>query len=138
VRGKTQIQQLATLNALPLTTSATIKRERLHCRGRLQPTPVSDSYIVRIEYALGTRPEVTVVEPALEIPEGCGLPHVFTEERLCLCYPWQWDTSKLIARTIVPWASEWLLHFEVWKATGEWHGGGHEPDPPATRGSDCG
>lgn len=33
----------------------------------------------------------------------------------------------LIADTIVPWASEWLLHYEYWLSTGTWHGGGHEP-----------
>ena len=30
----------------------------------------------------------------------------------------------LIADTIVPWTCEWLVHYEIWFATGEWHGGG--------------
>ena len=33
-----------------------------------------------------------------------------------------------IAETIIPWASEWLLHYEIWLATGEWQGGGIHPD----------
>ena len=32
----------------------------------------------------------------------------------------------LIATTTVPWAAEWLLHYELWLATdGTWCGGGH-------------
>ena len=34
----------------------------------------------------------------------------------------------LIADTIVPWTCEWLIHYEIWLATGEWHGGGEEPN----------
>ncbi|MDY0295864.1 MAG: hypothetical protein RB296_00975 [Acidobacteriota bacterium] len=30
----------------------------------------------------------------------------------------------IIAKTIVPWASEWLIFYELWLATGEWLGGG--------------
>lgn len=83
---------------------------------------------MRIGYAIGHRaPGVTVADPALRAEDVESLPHVYAEDRLCLCYPWQWDDGKLIARTIVPWAAEWLLHFEIWKATGTWHGGGHEP-----------
>jgi len=32
-----------------------------------------------------------------------------------------------IADTIIAWASEWLFFYELWLATGEWHGGGHDP-----------
>jgi hypothetical protein len=35
-----------------------------------------------------------------------------------------------IIDTIIPWTSEWLLHYECWLATGKWHGGGihHETE----------
>ena len=29
-----------------------------------------------------------------------------------------------LAETILPWASEWLAHYEGWLYTGEWKGGG--------------
>jgi hypothetical protein len=41
-----------------------------------------------------------------------------------------------MATTIVSWTSEWLLHYEVWRATGAWTGGGHEPGDGRTRDSD--
>lgn len=125
---KTLIQQLAALERLPVTTDVTIKRGRLTWTGELQPSPLSDTYTVRISYATRARaPAVTVLRPELGGPAVGSLPHVYTEEHLCLYYPWQWTDDKLIARTIVPWTSEWLFHYEIWKATGTWHGGGHEP-----------
>ena len=33
----------------------------------------------------------------------------------------------LLADTIVPWAAEWLMHYELWLVTGEWTGGGDHP-----------
>ncbi len=126
--AKTPIQQFIVLKALPLTTSATIKCGRIRWQGCFQPTPSSDCYTLRFDYATPRNPRITVVSPQLEIIHGTKLPHVYDADRLCLCYPWQWDSSKLIAHTLVPWASEWLLHYELWKATGKWHGGGHEPD----------
>lgn len=126
--SKTLAQQMLGLARLPVTTSVTVKRSRLRWAGELQPTPLSVTYAVRIGYAIGRRaPAVDVVRPELRAEDVKRLPHVYAEDRLCLCYPWQWDDGKLIARTIVPWAAEWLLHFEIWMATSTWHGGGHEP-----------
>ena len=126
--SRTLIQQLAVLDRLPVTTSVTIERGRLSWTGELQPSPLSDTYTVHISYATRERaPTVTVLRPELRAAGVDSLPHVYTQDRLCLYYPWQWTNDKLIGRTIVPWASEWLFHYEIWKATGTWHGGGHEP-----------
>lgn len=131
---RTPVQQLAALDALPLTISAGIRRGRLTWLGHLQPTRISETYTVRIDHAPPRRPEVTVVSPRLELPEGVdALPHVFPGERLCLSYPDEWNGRQLIARTIVPWASEWLLHYEMWKFDNTWHGGGHEPGARPSR-----
>jgi hypothetical protein len=82
--------------------------------------------VLRLTYQQPGSPEIVVVSPELEGPKGMRLPNVYPGSRLCLCYPHQWKRSHVIAHTIVPWASEWLLHYEFWAATGEWHGGGHE------------
>ena len=59
------------------------------------------------------------------------LPHVYdhVKQQLCLYYgpAREWTPDKMIADTIVPWASEWLLHYEFWLVTGIWHGGGIHP-----------
>lgn len=95
--------------------------------GCLQPSALSLVYTVRIEYDLGRRPRVTVIDPPRETLPGSGLRHVFPGDVLCLHYQHQWTGDMLIARSVVAWASEWLLHHELWLATGEWLGGGHEP-----------
>lgn len=98
--------------------------------GYLRPTPVSERYKVRIEYSSGLgRPKVTVLEPQLELAPGKKrLPHVFADGKsLCLHFPGEWNPTMLISSTIVPWTAEWLAHYEIWRVTGSWTGGGHEP-----------
>jgi hypothetical protein len=130
VPAKTHGQQAMALAALPLTTDVTVRRGRVCWHGCLRPTPLSASYTLRIGYKPPTPPIVNVISPTLEPRASEDLPHLYDDGDLCLCYPWQWDGSQLIATTIVPWASEWLAHYELWRVTGRWHGGGHEPPPP--------
>lgn len=100
---------------------------RLTWEGDLTPTALSRTYKVRIHYQLSCKPEITVLSPALEVPPGTHLPHTYSGDELCLYFPGQWDGSQLFVDTVVPWSSEWLLHYEIWKITGRWTGGGHEP-----------
>lgn len=97
--------------------------------GPLQPTRISRVYTVKVEFQNGwNRPKITVLRPILKEPDDGPLPHVFPGDRLCLHFPREWHADQMIAATIMPWISEWLVHYEIWKATGgEWHGGGHEP-----------
>ena len=94
-------------------------------RAPLQPSAASDSYTIRLEYSLASRPKITVEEPELIRPDGKPLPHTFEGDELCLHYAEEWESSDLIVSTIVPWISEWLLYYELWLITGKWHGGGH-------------
>lgn len=125
---KTLTQQLIALDKLPLTSSVGIQNSRLRWQGALQPTPLSRTFSLELRYGGGRRtPAVTVLTPQLRTEDVKELPHVYAGDELCLYYPGQWNAGKLIAMTIIPWASEWLLHFEVFKLTGTWRGGGHEP-----------
>lgn len=95
------------------------------------PSPNSVTYRIRINYTIGQRPKVYIIDPQeLKRPEGKQLPHVFSTEKqqICLHYgPFkEWDDSMFLARKIVPWASEWLLFYELWVITGEWLGEGIE------------
>lgn len=94
--------------------------------GYLRPTHVSELYKVRIAYWSGLdRPKVTVLEPELSLAPGKKrLPHVFADGKsLCLHFPGDWNPTMLISRSIVPWAAEWLAHYEVWRVTGAWNAG---------------
>jgi hypothetical protein len=103
----------------------------LIAEGDVQPSPRGAKYRLRITYRVGDRPRAHVVSPKLVPREPAGpLPHVYPGERLCLYLPssGEWSSKKSIALTIIPWAIEWLFHYELWHLTGEWSGGGVEPN----------
>jgi len=111
-----------------------VRADRLRWTVQLQPTPMSLTYTVRIEYAAGCSPQVVVLDPQLEVPADGSLPHVYPGGELCLYYGDEFDGHvDLLAHTIVPWTSEWLYFYEAWVTTGEWHGGGFHPDPVPRR-----
>jgi hypothetical protein len=99
----------------------------------IKPKPLCDTYLLRLRYVLGQRPHIYVIEPKLVLAPGCkALKHVWSTEKqeLCVYYPkWdEWHSGLYLVTTIVPWASEWLYHYELWVAKGIWYGGGIEHD----------
>ncbi len=92
--------------------------------GKIQPSPLSISYTIQIIYRTGKRPMVQIIEPKLQTRKGEKLPHVFHGKILCLYRAkyGEWNSSMFLATTIVPWTSLWLLHYEIWFATGAWCG----------------
>ena len=110
--------------------------------GRLTPTPLSREYTVRIRYARGQFPRVMLVHPRLEPAERELLHHLYPNGDLCLHRLDEWDPSMLLIEAIVPWTSEWLAHYELWKRTHRWYGDGDgdgqgapAADPRALKGS---
>jgi hypothetical protein len=103
-----------------------VKRNRVIWTGELQPSPLSRSYTVKLDYPHGGRPRIVILDPKLERgPQGQEIPHTFSDESVCLHLPVDWTAAAFIADTIVPWLSLWLYYYEIWHATGEWLGGGH-------------
>jgi hypothetical protein len=102
---------------------------RLVWTGTIQPSPGSRVYTIRVTYALSHFPRVHVVSPLLETRPGEALPHLFNDGSLCLHLEHEWTPDMLIVDTTLPWAAEWLINYEIWKATGEWYGGGQWPPP---------
>lgn len=108
-----------------LTTTS----NKLIWKGTLQPSPLSDSYDIKLEYIMGYHPSVFVINKKLELYTGkTVLPHVYSTEKQWLCIYYrkarEWTSQQFIADTIIPWTSEWLYHYEFWLATGDWHGKG--------------
>lgn len=96
--------------------------------GDIQPSPLSEVYTVKIKYKLRKCPRVTVVTPELVARNGERIPHLFPGKELCLFrYKYyEWNFRMYVAETILPWSSLWLLHYEVWLATGIWCGSKQE------------
>ena len=90
----------------------------------LQPSEISRQYLVDLRYGPPHLPRVFVRRPRLVPNADDRLPHIYPNGSLCLHEPGQWSPGDPIAETILPWACEWLLHYEFWLATGEWCGSG--------------
>ncbi len=106
-------------------------RNRLTTEGNITPTPLAATYRVRVDYEVGGWPQTRVLSPALVLrPPWARIPHMYGQERLCLFVPraGEWSRHMLIATTVIPWAAEWLHYYELWHLTGEWLGGGAEPE----------
>ena len=98
---------------------------------KVQPTPLSKTYDIKICYDKYLGVKVFVINEKLKVAENrTKLPHVYSheEQRLCLYSPSkdEWIREKLISSTIIPWAVEWLQYYELWLANGKWLGGGHD------------
>ena len=133
--------QLLGLNQLLPGSGGSVRKDRLVWTGRIQPTVRSITYTVRITMHLGRRPDIIVLDPPLERRDGEALPHVFPGDKLCVYSGDQWDPSKPLSTTVLPWMAEWLYFYELWLPTGTWFGGGHEPAikrPPSEPAADKG
>ena len=102
--------------------------------GNIIGHPLGRSYTTEIVYRLGSVPQTRVLAPCIvSLAEGRSVPHLYSqaERRLCLYHPSyrEWDASKYIGQTIVPWTATWLYFFEEWLYSNDWKGGGeHPPD----------
>ena len=103
--------------------------DRLSWTGRLQPCELSRVYTVQITYTRGRYPAIRILDPQLKRDRDGFLPHTYDDRSLCLHDAGQWADHMLIVDTIVPWAAEWLLHYEIWVATGEWLGDDNSDTP---------
>ena len=81
----------------------------LVCRGRLQPTPISDTYSVCIEYRVGASPRAYVESPELRRRDPDERqPHTYKDGDICL-FRTDFTTESKLAQTIVPWLMHWLF-----------------------------
>lgn len=134
-RGLTLPQQIGAMSGAWPGFDCRIERNTLVVQGVARPAPICHEYQVRIRYSLGRAPSSHVDDPHLRPRDPGGkIPHVYGKDRPCLYLPKarEWNPSRAIADTIVPWLHTWLFHYEIWHATGEWLGGGKHP---ANRGA---
>ncbi len=129
-------QQLLNLTAQYLALKKTfpgsqcrIYRSELTWLGVLQPTPLSKRYTIKLTYKLNKSPKVKLVKPVLRKKHNKKPPHLYKGDFLCLYVPGigEWNKNMYLSETIIPWASEWLFHYEIWLSTGDWCGGGIHP-----------
>jgi hypothetical protein len=128
-RALSPAQQALGLRTLFPQSSITVRPVGVTWVGTIRPTPLSRDYTVRLTYTIDDYPTVYVLDPPLETRPGEPLPHTFYGGTLCLHEVHEWSPHMHLIDTILPWTAEWLAHYELWKATGHWHGDG---EPQAT------
>jgi hypothetical protein len=122
-------QQLLRMKTAWPEFESAIRKSEVSWIGQLTPTRMSDTYTIRIRYKAPLRPVVEVISPALRSLPNKRIPHRFPLGDLCLHVNGQWAANMFVANTIVGWTALWLIFYEAWLVTGEWEGGGHEPEP---------
>ena len=101
--------------------------------GRIKPSALSKEYKVKITYNTNKSPIVIVHGDELEQLDNKKFPHnygVSINEKtveLCLYKYSEFNKTKFLTDTIIPWTVEWLYYYEIWLFTGEWYGGGDHP-----------
>lgn len=110
------------------------KKSQLLWSGKIRPSALSKEYAVVLFYRLGESPKVWVIGDELEQLDNSSFPHKYRIDRenkmvrICLYRYSEFNSSKFLSNTIIPWTVEWLYFYELWLATGEWLGGGEHPD----------
>ena len=89
-------------------------------KGWSQPTEQAPKYKILVRYKLVKYPSVWVLDP----PIAATAPHRYSDGSLCLYFPddQSWKSNMFLAKTVIPWAAEWLRFYEIWLITGIWYG----------------
>lgn len=127
-------RQYAALQHSPIAQGSGILQDSyLHWECMIRPTPLSRIYHIMIFCGNDLIPRAFVLSPNIGALAGDKeIPHLYNRKRahLCLYHPSsrEWSAHMSIANDFVPWIYLWLMFFEHWLATGEWHGGGIHPN----------
>src|SRR5579859_4514960 len=119
-------EQVAWMRVYWPSFACSAARNKLVCRGSVQPTPLNEFYRFVIVYVVGHRPHVFVPGQLRRRDPERRIPHTYSDDEPCLFYSSEWRSDMKIATSIVSWLLLWLHYYEIWRATGEWLGGGIE------------
>lgn len=132
-RSLSSAMQLLGLRRLFPDSIGSIDRGRLKWSfDRFQGSPISSLYRIEIEGRPGEKPSIWLSGGAIHSGNAKDAPHKYSVDddgpRIQVCLDrFDWKPDQLYSETYIPWAIEWIVHFEIWCATGEWTGGGVHP-----------
>jgi hypothetical protein len=103
-------------------------RCRLHkgiltCVGDITPSEHCNTYRIEIRLNRGDVPMVRILEPRIP-SEIYRRVHIYRNGTLCLFDPRErpWSNRDNLHETVIPWTAEWLVYYELFLISGEWHG----------------
>lgn len=94
----------------------------LVCNGSLKVAECDEPYKIKIEYVAGHEPKSTILWPVIEPSREI---HMYKDHSICLHYPpdMKWNEKVKIYLYTVPWISEWIIYYELYKVNGgKWEG----------------
>jgi hypothetical protein len=81
-----------------------------------------------------TAPRIYVTDPPLLDRANARVPHLYASDgphaRIC-CYDpaaSDWDVTKPMGKTLLPFIEQWLSSYELWRVTGDWPAPGRHPE----------
>ena len=112
-----------------ITEKLIVANSELICVINLQPSEHSDIYKIKITYKISDRyPKAWLLSPEIKTYNGETPHHLYKKDkyghdRLCVYYPKDknWNQQMFIADSFIPWICTWLIAYEYWLITGEWH-----------------
>lgn len=128
------LQALCLLRAFP-ASSVDLTPGRLIWTGHVRPLPACDRYRLRLEAERARVPSIRVMEPALASDDAGLLPHVYDTGDLCVSELGDFRPGMLFVDTVIPWALEWLVHYEQWRIARIWYGDGPDRLDPDSQAS---
>lgn len=105
----------------------TLRGDVLGCIGEIVPSENCDAYQLGIRYKFLGIPEVRVRKPRIE-----KRVHMYRDDTLCLYDHREqpWNSTSNLHETVIPWAAEWLVFYELYLLYGKWLG----PEAPHGEG----
>jgi hypothetical protein len=105
-----------------LHCSIDMNNKVLICSGVLKPNMITTQYKIRLTYKVGSIPVVKILSPII-VPNKHI--HMYSDGSLCLYYEpdMKWGNRTLISKYTIPWITEWILYYELYKVNGNvWEG----------------
>lgn len=102
----------------------------------IKPTPISEEYRILLIKFIAHNPYIYLLYPMFPKVGSSRypVPHNYNHEkqRLCLTFPSydEWGKNVALPDAYLPWTILWLYYYEEWLYSGEWKGGGYEPNDP--------
>lgn len=94
---------------------------------KIKPCDFCRVFSVRMEYSNSMLPRIYVINPDIYEENNKKPEHIYDwrKGRICLFMPKEINFSSYYD-VIIPWISEWIFYYEIWRITGNWDGGGHK------------
>ena len=129
-RAITSIQQFMLIVSVykDLIVDKKIRHNNCEIIFKIKPSEISREYLVMFKIINNEKPKIYILKPNLHDENNKERPpHMYSleEGQICLFLPNEISRNDKYVK-VIPWISEWLIHYEIWKCTGVWHGRGHE------------